>query len=398
MNVRPLTSMIVMLCAGFAQAVSVLGAVDWGQTIDPSTPPILSAESAIVIEFETGRVLFEKDAQTARFPASTTKILTTLLLLDYTNPKDKIVAPTDVQKVGESSLHLMPGESVSADDMAYAMMLRSANDACYAVAKHVSDSVSTFADRMNERANKLGCLNSHFTNPNGLHDPMHYTCATDLALIARAAMTDARFRKIVNTKTRTIVRSTKSKDTLLTSRNKLLWMDPTTDGIKTGYTKPAGHCFVGSAMRHGMRVITVVLKSESWKEDTSRLTNWAFDNFELRPVQPSTEDGLTVDGQSVSFIPAKSISAPVAVLKKDELDWKFAPKAEKLPIGKGEVVGTFALMSKNKVIANVDAVATSDVKALALREPSGPNYAIVGTLALSLVAAMGYAAKSLARL
>ena len=396
--IRATAIILVTLCVGVANAVSALGSVDWAQAIDPASPPLLSAESTIVIEFETGRVLYEKDANTARFPASTTKILTTLLLLDYTKPSDKITAPSDVQKVGESSLHLAPGEVISADDMAYAMMLRSANDACYAVAKHVSDSVAVFADRMNERAAKIGCTNSHFTNPNGLHDALHYTCASDLALIARAAMSDPHFRSIVHTKTRTIIRSTKSKDTLLTSRNKLLWLDPTTDGIKTGYTKPAGHCFVGSAKRDGMRVITVVLKSESWKEDTARLTDWAFNNFEMAPVNPTTEDGLTIAGQSVHFEPKTSLRLPVNTLKTEDLSWKFEPSVRAMPIAKGQKVGTIAAWDHGKRLATVDAVAQESYKELAMREPSSPNYAIVGTLALSLVAAMGYAAKSLARL
>jgi D-alanyl-D-alanine carboxypeptidase len=145
----------------------------------------ITAESAIVIEASTGKVLFEKDADAKRYPASTTKIMTALLFLENVKPGEMITAPFDVEEVTGSSLHLKPYEQVPAEDVLYALLLRSANDAAYSVALHIGGSERRFAQMMTERAAAMGCTSTNFTNPHGLHDPQHYTTARDLAIIGR---------------------------------------------------------------------------------------------------------------------------------------------------------------------------------------------------------------------
>lgn len=239
----------------------------------------LKAKSAIVVEERTGIVLFEKDADAIRYPASTTKILTALLLLETTDLGETVIAPASCVQVEGASLHLKPNETLSARDLLYGILLRSANDGCHAFAVHLDGSDELFAARMNERAKAIGCARTHFCAPHGLHNDRHYTTARDLAMIAREAMKNEQFRSIVSRRRATISRSINTKDTLLISKNALLDEDKSYDGIKTGYTKVAGGCFVGSAIRNGMRVITVILNSEDWKSDQVKLMNWAHSNY-----------------------------------------------------------------------------------------------------------------------
>jgi D-alanyl-D-alanine carboxypeptidase (penicillin-binding protein 5/6) len=246
--------------------------------------PELSAQSALIMDELTGRVLFEKDPDTQRFPASTTKIMTALLLIEHCSMDDMITAPPDIETVNEASLHLKPGEQISVRDMLYAIMLRSGNDACYAIACHIAGSQEKFAEMMNERAKLIGCKNTHFANPHGLHDPQHYTCARDLALIAREAMRHPEFREVVATQRHEITRSINREDRFLVSHNRYLQKDPTADGIKTGFTRPAGRCYVGSATRNGYRLITVVLKSDDWQSDHAKMLDWAFAIYSRRPI------------------------------------------------------------------------------------------------------------------
>lgn len=249
-----------------------------------ATSPSVSAESAIAIDAESGRVLWQKDADTSRFPASTTKIMTALLVLENLPLNEVLTAPKEIEGVGGSSLYMLPGERLTVHDALYAIMLRSANDVSVTVACRISGSVEKFADLMNERAKAIGCEHTHFHNPHGLNDPEHTTTARDLALIAREAMKHPLFAKIVRTPRYEISRPTVPQDQVLVSKNKWIRDDPSADGIKTGYTDPAGKCFVGSATRDGHRVITVVLKSQNWEADTAGLMDWSFARYQRRPL------------------------------------------------------------------------------------------------------------------
>ena len=308
----------------------------------------VSAPSAIVISAETGQVLWSKDAETSRFPASTTKIMTALLLIERCQPDDVITAPKGIKNVKESSMHLEEGERVSAHDMLYALLLRSANDGCVAVADHISGSVPAFAVLMNARAKELGCTNTHFDNPNGLNDPKHTISAHDLAIIAREAMMHPEFRDVVRLTKHHITRSINQKDTWMLSRNKWLKKDPSADGIKTGWTIPAGHCYVGSATRHGFRVITVVMHSEHWEADHKKLLHWAYANFEPTSL-PATLAVAAADGTMIPVVqgrpryflhtgPGSPIGSTLHFLPKytgGSADGKIVSK-----VTKGDTIGT----------------------------------------------------------
>lgn len=334
-TLRNLALISLSLCATFARALDV------------------SAKSAIIVDAESGQVLWQKDAHTPRYPASTTKIMTAMLLLEHCLPSDWIVAPKGVDKIQPSSMNLRVGEKVSARGMLYALMLRSANDGSVAVAYHISGSIPEFAKLMNKRAKEIGCLNTNFNNPNGLNDKKHTTTAFDLALIAREAMQYEEFRKVARTQSQPIVRSINHKDLLMKSHNKWLAKDMTADGIKTGYTKDAGKCYVGSATRDGYRLITVILKSEDWQVDHQNMLNWAYKNHaRVRVATPGMEvSRITVENSTPNELPlivkdeifqirrvAPNMTPNVAINLAGEL---------KAPITEGQELGTVTFSDAN---------------------------------------------------
>lgn len=328
----------------------------------------VSAASAIIVDAESGKVLWQKDPDTSRFPASTTKIMTAMLLLEHCTPDDIITAPPDIDKVTDASMHLKPGEKITAGDMLYALMLRSANDGCVAVAVHIAGSVPKFVEMMNQRAKELGCTNTHFDNPNGLNDDKHTTTAHDLAIIARAAMRYPAFATAVRTYRHVIKRDPKiSKDTLMINHDKYLMKDVTADGIKTGWTIPAGRCFVGSATRNGYRIITVVLKSKDWQKDHAAMLNWAFAEHQREyAFKPNQLLGpLKVQGGVQSDIHLQAAYNPVHMWRREvprNLQVKFDhPEMIPAPIKKGQKLGQLTLTDEDGFVQTVDLLAVEDV-------------------------------------
>jgi D-alanyl-D-alanine carboxypeptidase (penicillin-binding protein 5/6) len=232
------------------------------------------AESAAVIDSFTGDFLFLKNENAIQYPASSTKILTALLVIEA-GDLDKLVTvdPSDTQ-VEPTKLDLTPGEQYTRRQLIYGLMLKSANDVAMALARDNAGSVEAFAEKMNRRAVELGATNSHFVNPNGLHDPSHYTTAHDLALIARAAMEQPFFRQVVGTVYYTW-NSPKGVVYQLRNHNRLLRHFAGCNGLKTGYTRAAQQVLVSSALREGHEVISVVLHTNKpgiWEDSKALLT------------------------------------------------------------------------------------------------------------------------------
>ena len=328
---------------------------------------VVTAESATAIDASTGKILYSRNADEELYPASTTKIMTALLLLERCQPDDVITAPADVEKVKESSMHLKPGERVRAKDMLYALLLRSANDGCYAVACHISGSVPKFADLMNKRALELGCTHTHFNNPNGLNDPLHYTTAHDLALMARQAMQYPAFRDIVRTEKIKINRGTNWKDLWMVNHNKILFHDATCDGIKTGWTIPAGHCFVGSANRDGWRVITVVMKSKHWQADTENLFNWAYGTYLETKVMSAGQKvaDVKVLGGAQADVPAALATDAYGLIPKTgtgAITTRIeASTPVSAPIRKDQKIGDLVVRDPDGFEHKVDVISSQDV-------------------------------------
>jgi D-alanyl-D-alanine carboxypeptidase (penicillin-binding protein 5/6) len=262
--------------------------------------PVLAAESAAVLDTFTGEFLFAKYADAHQFPASATKILTALLIIESGNLDQSVtVIPSDTQ-VEPSSLGLKPGEQYVRRQLLYGLLLKSANDVANALARDNAGSVPAFAERMNQRAAQLGATSSHFVNPHGLHDPNHYTTAHDLALIARAAMEQPFFRQVVSTVYFTW--SSPAGTYQIRNHNRLLRHFAGCNGLKTGYTRAAQQVLVSSALRQGHEVVSVVLHTNKpgiW-EDSKQLLTLGLTKLGCPPetlVDTATRDAAPAEGE-----------------------------------------------------------------------------------------------------
>ena len=235
----------------------------------------ISAKKAIVMDATTGRCLYEKDADSRSLIASTTKIMTALVVCEQCNVLDRVKIPKEAVGVEGSSIYLKEGEVLTLQELLYGMMLHSGNDAATALAIYCGGTVEGFAELMNDKARLLGMKDSHFVNPHGLDAPEHYSTARDLAILAAYAMKNPIFSQTVSTKTVTV--SNRS----LRNHNKLLWLVEGADGVKTGYTKAAGRLLVSSAQRQGRRLVAVTIDDGNDWADHAELLNKGFADYQL---------------------------------------------------------------------------------------------------------------------
>jgi D-alanyl-D-alanine carboxypeptidase (penicillin-binding protein 5/6) len=254
------------------------------QVTDDPDDLVLAARGAIVLDALSGKPLYEKNADTRFYPASTTKIMTSLLVIEAGNLDEFVEVTVEDSKVGESSLNIRPGDRFTRRQMLYGLMLKSANDVAHALGRDNAGSIEAFAQKMTARARELGCVNTQFANPHGLHNPAHYTTPRDLATITRAAMNQPLFRQIVSTKTARW--ETTAGGSLLTNHNRLLDKFAGCNGVKTGYTIPAQQVLASSAARDGKEAIAVVMHTDKpgiW-EDSAKLLEFALRKCGAPPV------------------------------------------------------------------------------------------------------------------
>ncbi len=250
-----------------------------GAQAEVDTPPSLSAKSAILMEAESGAVIYEKNADTPLPMASTTKIMTALVAMELASPERLIEIDPRAVGVEGSSVYLVEGEVLTLRELLYALLLESANDAATAIAVGLCGSVENFADAMNRRARELGLVSTHFTNPHGLDDNDHYTTARELAIIAREALQNPCIRTICSTYKATIPHNGIPDARLLVNHNKLLRMYEGCIGMKTGFTKKSGRSLVSAAMRDGVTLIAVTINApDDWADHTS-LLDYGFSKF-----------------------------------------------------------------------------------------------------------------------
>ena len=257
----------------------------------------VNAKASIIVEENSGKIIYEKNSNIQNYPASVTKILTAILTLENCKLTDTVtVSKTAISNIpsGYVIAPLFVGEQMTVGDLLYALMLKSANDAAYVLAEHVGGSVEGFSNMMNKKAEELGCKNSHFVNPNGIHNSNHYTTAYDMYLIAKYAMENEEFVKIVSTYQYTLSATNKysKKDRIMKNTNNFVnpnsrYYDKNVKGIKTGTTLQAGNCLITSTSKNGFDVITVVLgakTAESKFSETKNMMNYFFNNYEYTQI------------------------------------------------------------------------------------------------------------------
>lgn len=269
-----------------------------------SNLPEVQSDSAILINSNTGMILYEKDAHKRMYPASTTKIVTAYIALQKLNLTDQVTAsktaisiPSDSSKMG-----ILEGETLTVEELLYALMVQSANDAANVLAEAVSGSISEFVTLMNETARDLGMNDTNFANPHGYHDDNHYTTAYDMSIVAQEAMKNPVFAEIVSTKSVTIqptnkydkVRQFSTKNSLINQASSTTLRYQYANGIKTGYTDKAGQCLVGSAERSGMSLISVVFHAPKDVPDrafidTKNMFEYAYAKYQIKTVMTADE-------------------------------------------------------------------------------------------------------------
>ncbi|MGE5582588.1 MAG: D-alanyl-D-alanine carboxypeptidase family protein [Bacillota bacterium] len=238
--------------------------------------PTINARAAVLIESKTGKVLYQKNSLALMEPASTTKIMTAVLGIEKGKLTETVYVSAKAASREGTSMHLQKNDKLTLRDLLYGLLLVSGNDAATAIAEHIGGTEENFAALMTAKARTLGMKYTQFKNASGLPAYGHYTTAYDMALLARYAMQNPVFARIVGTK-KTIIANDESPETFkLVNHNKLLWLYPYTTGIKTGYTIRAGGCLVASATRRDTTLIAVVMKSGSIYKDSQKLFNFGF--------------------------------------------------------------------------------------------------------------------------
>ena len=358
--------------------------------------PDIQAKAALLVDANTGNIVYAKNEHEELYPASLTKIMTALLVLEAVDSgklslDQQLTASDSITQLDSdgSSAGIQVGEIMTVEQLLYCMLVVSANEACVILAEAVSGDVDTFVDAMNAKAQALGCENTHFVNPTGLHDSQHYTSAWDLYLITKEAMKHEDFMRICDTGDITLPATNLSEARSLHSTNYLIsvwrsrgYYNTDAHGIKTGSTDAAGHCLVSSASKGSLSFISVMLGCEQLHlegneirtmsfYETNRLFNWAFDNFAYQTVLTSDEilKEVAVSLSKIDHVtvhPAEDVEVLLPKgLAAEDLERTVTLKSDPVeaPISAGDVLGTVTLSYDGTDYATVDLLALNDVEA-----------------------------------
>lgn len=350
---------------------------------DPA--PGISARSAVVMDLVSGRVLYEKNGREKAYPASTTKIMTVLLGLEYGQMDRRITVADEAVGVEGSSIYLVHGETISMEDLLYGAMLRSGNDAATAIAAEIGkdvleegdpvqdraslngeDAIDAFIALMNRRAGELGTEGTQFVNPTGLFDVNHYTTAYDMALMARAAMLHPGFAKIAGAKSWTAQRQ-EGRDPYFSNKNKVVHQYEGGTGVKIGYTEDSGRTLAASSERDGRKLICVVMDAPDWFNDSYRLMDWAYENYETvvvaeggdRLERVTVEDGVR---DTVWIGVKEDVNCLILPSEQDRVGVACAVrKPVTAPVRRGDVAGQFHVYVSGEYVYSVPLYFLEDV-------------------------------------
>ncbi|WP_034743976.1 D-alanyl-D-alanine carboxypeptidase family protein [Halalkalibacter wakoensis] len=335
------------------------------------------ASSAIVIERDTGEVIFDKNSHEKLPPASMTKIMTMLLIMEAIDKEaikyeDMVRTSEYAASMGGSQIFLEPGEEMSVEDMLKAIAVASANDASVAMAEHIAGTEEEFVVMMNDKAKELGLDNTNFINTNGLPAENHYTTAYDLAMISKELLKYEDITKFTGIYEDYLRADSEEDKFWLVNTNKLVKFYPGVDGLKTGYTREAMYCLTATAQKNDMRVITVIMGAPSPKERNAQITSmldYAFSQFQAHKlydrdqvladvnVSKGDKDQIpVVTSESVSILTKKGVKID-DVTERLELDNNL-----RAPIKKGDVVGTLFIEKEDEILSETPLVAGDDVQ------------------------------------
>lgn len=342
-----------------ARSINDEGTAPFSLNAQQVMAPEVSAEASILIEADTGTVLAEKNADRKMRIASTTKMLTALVVLEHCDTAETVTIGADFPVVEGSSMYLKPGETLTVLDLLYGLMLASGNDAAVALAKYTAGSVDAFAALMNARAAALGCSGSHFVNPHGLDAEGHYATARDLALIAREAMRNQTFRTVVSTKYITVA------GRFLKNHNKLLWNCQGALGIKTGYTSSAGRSLVSCAERDGMTLLCVTLSAPNDWHDHEALYGWGYDHYRVVRIGADNMPAQSVPvisglKDTAAICPMETLTLVFEAGDKVGLTWEIK-KFAYAPLLTGEPAGQAVITKNGETIRIVPLIYIEDV-------------------------------------
>lgn len=370
---------------------------------EPALPkaPDINCQAALLVDYNTGLPLYAKNEHQEMYPASLTKIMTALLVLEAVDSgklslTDSLTASRSAMTTGldedGSNAGIQEGEIMTVEQYLTCMLVVSANEACNVLAEAVSGSVSAFVEAMNAKAQALGCENTHFVNASGLHDPQHYTSAWDLYLITRAAMEHEDFMRICDTGKAVIPATNLSEERTLHTTNYLIdvwrsrgYINADAHGIKTGSTDAAGHCLVSSAIRGSLHFVSVALGGERKTledgeirtysfYDTNQLFKWAFENFSYQTIAMETEEiqEVPVELSKTDHVTVHPAGDAEVLLPKPlspellERDIALQSSVD-APVSAGQKLGTMTLSYDGTTYATLDLVASFDVEASRLK-------------------------------
>ena len=364
---------VVSLCLGSCAKVSdkkenAIGGSLYFSFLETSSDADLnvSAHSALLMEASSGNVVWQKNADDRMAMASTTKIMTALVALENSDMDEIVTVPPEAVGIEGSSIYLFAGERITMEDLLYALLLSSANDAAAAIAIHIGESIEGFADMMNARAAELGLTDTHFVNPHGLYDEQHYTTARELAIIARKAMENEIFAEIVSTYKKTAALDGENGVRLFVNHNKLLHRYEGACGIKTGFTKKSGRCLVSAAERDGVSFICVTLNAPDDWHDHEKLFDLGFSLYECRVLCKRGEINVSlpiISGNSNAVTVTNAQELSVILPRGDERIERVIelPRFAFAPVCEGDELGKVIYKIDEHVVAECPLVATFNV-------------------------------------
>lgn len=375
--------LLILLNFSTVCADDVDNEVDFEDTIEVTASnvselPKTNSRRYIVYDRISKSMIIGKNEDVKSAMASTTKIMTTIVILEKANLNEKVTVSAKAGGTGGSRLGLKRGDKASVRDLLYGLMLRSGNDAAVALAEHVGGSVKGFAELMNEKAIELGLTNTHFVTPHGLDDANHYTTALELAKLTDYAMDNETFAKIVGTKSTTIYINNQPRQ--INNTNELLGVLNGVVGVKTGFTNNAGRCLVTETKRNNMDIITIVLGADTKKDrtkDSVNLIEYTFSKYKMYNLEEQIIEEFNkwknINEKRILIIKGKQSNPKLAlgaiekaiipICDNDKIEYSINALTEaKAPVEQWNVMGTLTVKLNGKILENIDIVNVNEVQ------------------------------------